>query len=228
MPRGAGRYAEILDAFTRHIAEVGYDGTNFGTVAAEIGVSKGTIVHHFRTKERILAALHESYMERRIAELELILKRLNQPETQLAAILHAFVYYQVEDRTATVAFQREIARLADEPAMAKGRELRERYLARVRGVIQAGVDSQVFRPVDAGVDALLMFGSAQWAWTWFTPEGSKSVEEIGTALVDLVLGGLLVDRSALPDLASAEGTAARSMREAIRDAVVPEDSAQAS
>lgn len=69
MPRGAGRYAEILDAFTRHIAEVGYDGTNFGTVAAEIGVSKGTIVHHFRTKERILAALHESYMERRIAEL---------------------------------------------------------------------------------------------------------------------------------------------------------------
>lgn len=228
MPRGAGRYAEILDAFTRHIAEVGYDGTNFGTVAAEIGVSKGTIVHHFRTKERILAALHESYMERRIAELELILKRLNQPETQLAAILHAFVHYQVEDRTATVAFQREIARLADEPAMAKGRELRERYLARVRGVIQAGVDSQVFRPVDAGVDALLMFGSTQWAWTWFTPEGSKSVEEIGTALVDLVLGGLLVDRSALPDLASAEGTAARSMREAVRDAVVPEDSAQAS
>jgi AcrR family transcriptional regulator len=207
---------------------VGYDGTNFGTVASELGVSKGTIVHHFGTKERILAALHESYMRRRLAELDLLLQRLEAPETQLAGILHAFIYYQVEDRTATVAFQREIARLADEPAMAQGRELREHYLARVRSVIEAGIESGVFRPVDAGVDALLMFGSAQWAWTWFTPRGSKSVEEVGTALVDMVLGGLLVDRAPLAELASATGHPAETMKAAIRDAVEPENPAQAS
>ncbi len=60
MATGAGRYNEILDTFTRHIAEIGYDGVNFGLVAKELGVSKGTIVHHFGTKDRILAALHES------------------------------------------------------------------------------------------------------------------------------------------------------------------------
>lgn len=228
MPRGPGRYTEILDAFTRRIAEEGYDGTNFGAVAAELGVSKGTIVHHFGTKERILAALHESYMRRRLAELDLIMQRLHTPEVQLAAILHAFIYYQVEDREATVAFQREIARLAGEPAMAEGRALREHYLARVREIIRAGVGSGVFRPVDAGVDALLIFGSVQWAWTWFNPAGSKSVEDIGAALVDLVLGGLLADREPLSELASAEGHAAVSMRAAVRDAGASEGATRAS
>lgn len=228
MTRGAGRYTEILDAFTRHIAEDGYDGTNFGTIAAELGVSKGTIVHHFGSKERILAALHESYMQRRLVELELIIERLPAPESQLAAILHAFMYYQVEDRAATVAFQREVVRLSGAECMVQGRALRERYLARFRGVIQAGVDAQVFRKVDAGLDALLVFGSAQWAWTWFTPSGSNPVEEIGTALVDLVLGGLLVDRNAVPELAAADGSVACAMRAAIRDAAAADLSTQAS
>ena len=35
MATGAGRYNDILDTFTRHIAEIGYDGVNFGMVAKE-------------------------------------------------------------------------------------------------------------------------------------------------------------------------------------------------
>jgi TetR/AcrR family transcriptional regulator, cholesterol catabolism regulator len=220
MARGPGRYDEILETFTRHVAAVGYDGTNFGSVAAELGMSKGTIVHHFGTKDRILAALHESYMRRRLDELDLLLDRLQAPEERLAAVLHAFILYQVEDRTATVAFQREVVRLADQEAMSEGRALRERYVATLRKVIEAGIDAGVFRPVDAGIDTLLMFGSAQWAWTWFRPEGTSSVGQVGSALVDLVLGSLLVDRGPLPGLADAEGRIAGVVRSIIREAGV--------
>jgi AcrR family transcriptional regulator len=218
MPRGPGRYDEILETFTRHIAEVGYDGTNFGTVAAELGVSKGTIVHHFGTKDRILAALHERYMRRRITELDVILERLHEPAEQLAAVLHAFIRYQVVDRTATVAFQREVVRLSDEAAMAQGRALRERYVRMVRQVIEAGVEAGVFRPVDAGLDTLLMFGSAHWAWTWFRPDGTRDVEEVGSALVDLVLAGLLIDRYRVAQLADPAGPVAQVVRAVIGDA----------
>jgi AcrR family transcriptional regulator len=226
MPRGPGRYDEILETFTRHIAEGGYDGTNFGTVAAELGVSKGTIVHHFGTKERILAVLHERYMRRRIAELDLILERLDEPAEQLAAVLHAFIRYQVEDRTATVAFQREVVRLSDESAMAEGRALRERYVRMVQQVIEAGIEARVFRPVDAGLDTLLVFGSAQWAWTWFRPDGTHDVEQVGSALVDLVLAGLLIDRYRVAELADADGPVAQVVRAVIGDAAAnPVDAA---
>jgi len=218
MASGPGRYDEILEAFTRHIAEIGYDGVNFGMVAAELGVSKGTIVHHFGTKDRILAALHESYMRRRLAELELMLDWLDSPAEQLAAILHAFMRYQVEDRDATVAFQREIVRLADREAMAEGVTLRQRYLRTVREVIRAGVESGDFRDVDVDVVALLMFGSSQWSWTWFRLDGPETVEQVGSALVDLILGSLLVDRADLPKLTDPEGRAAQTVLEAIREA----------
>jgi len=213
----AGRYGDILETFTRYIAEVGYDGVNFGLVAKELGVSKGTIVHHFGTKDRILAALHESYMTRRLAELALILQRLTRPSDQLAAILHAFMLYHVEDRDATLAFTREVVRLADQESMATGVELRQRYFIAVRNVVKAGIDADEFRPVDPDIDTLLMFGSAQWAWTWFRPDGPQPIEMVGSALVDLVLGGLLVDRARLEELSDAEGTAAQTVRDALRD-----------
>ena len=204
-----GRYHEILESFTRHIAEIGYHDVNFGMVAAELGISKGTIVHHFGTKERILAAIHESYMRRRLAELDMILEWLDSPSEQLAAILHAFVRYQVDDREATVAVQREIVRLDGREAMAAGTALRQRYLDTVREVIRAGVDADLFRRVDVDIDALLMFGSAQWAWTWFRPTGRLSALEVGSQLVQLVLGSLLRNRRQLAALADPAGRAAR-------------------
>jgi AcrR family transcriptional regulator len=216
MVTGAGRYNDILDTFTRHIAELGYDGVNFGLVAKELGVSKGTIVHHFGSKDRILAALHESYMTRRLAELDYMLRKLEDPAEQLAAALHAFMLYHVEDRAATVAFQREVVRLADQESMAKGAQLRQEYFTRCRDVIQAGIDDGVLRAVDPTVDALLMFGSAQWAWTWFHPDGERPIEAIGSAFVDLVLGSLLIDRRRLAKLSDPHGKAARVVREAIK------------
>jgi len=214
MAGSLGRYHQILESFTRHIAEIGYHDVNFGMVAAELGISKGTIVHHFGTKERILAAIHESYMRRRLAELDMILEWLDDPGEQLAAILHAFVRYQVEDREATVAVQREIVRLDGRDTMAAGAALRQRYLGIVRDVIRAGADAGLFRLVDVDVDTLLMFGSAQWAWAWFSPDGLKTAEQVGSALVDLILGSLLVDRAALPELVSPDGPAAQTLREA--------------
>jgi TetR/AcrR family transcriptional regulator, cholesterol catabolism regulator len=225
MASGAGRYNDILETFTRHIAEIGYDGVNFGLVAKELGVSKGTIVHHFGTKDRILAALHESYMTRRLAELDYMLDALEDPAEQLAAALHAFMLYHVEDRAATVAFQREVVRLAEQESMSKGAELRQQYFVKVRDILQAGIDAGYFRPVDPTLDTLLMFGSAQWAWTWFRPDGDQPIEAVGSALVDLVLGSLLVNRRRLGSLSDPEGRAARTVREAIQAVAETEEAA---
>jgi TetR/AcrR family transcriptional regulator, cholesterol catabolism regulator len=215
--RPASRRAAILAAFTRHVAERGYDGTNFAELAAELGVSKGTIVHHFGTKDRMLRELHESWMRRRLAEAELVRERLGSPAEQLAALIYAFVLYQVEDRPATVAFQREIARFSDDATMAEVRGLADRHRALVSGIIEAGTAAGDFRPGDVRLQGLLIFGSAQWAWTWFSPAGPRSAEEVGAAFVDLVLGGLLVDRAGLRTLADPDGTIPRVVRACIAE-----------
>lgn len=73
MPRGAGRYAEILDIFMRHIVEEGYDGTNFVASPLKWECRRAPHSTTSATKEYILATLHGSYVQRRLTELDRLL-----------------------------------------------------------------------------------------------------------------------------------------------------------
>ncbi|MBA3244176.1 MAG: TetR/AcrR family transcriptional regulator [Actinobacteria bacterium] len=215
----AGRSQEILDTFTRHVAEFGYDGTSFSRIAEELELSKGTIVHHFGTKDRLFAAMQERYMRRRLAEARTLVDRLSSPAEQLAAVFYAVVLAHVEDRASMVANQREVIRLARHESMREARRLRAEYRELVIGLLEAGVRATVFRPGDDRLRTLLVFGSVQWLWTWFDPDGESSVEEVAAAVVDVVLGGLLVDRSDLERLADPDGPIVELVRASIAEPV---------
>lgn len=205
---GQGRSGAILSEFTRQVAQNGYSGTSFSNLAAKLGISHGLISHHYGTKERLLATLHTSYMERRLDEAKQIVSQLATPAEQLAGLLYAFIAYQEHDRDRTVAFQREVARFAQENSNSPGRKLRAEYVSIVHEVLEAGIASGEFRAVDSHVQTLLLFGAAHWTWTWFEPSGRRSATEIGADLVDLVLGSLLLSRRRLTRLADADGAVA--------------------
>ena len=76
MPRSPGRRSEILDAFVRYVAERGYERTNLGDIADELGMSKGTIVHHFGTKVQMLRELEETHLACQLDALQMVWDRL--------------------------------------------------------------------------------------------------------------------------------------------------------
>jgi AcrR family transcriptional regulator len=216
VPRRDSRRAEILDAFTRAVAQRGYDGTNFGDLATELGISKGTIVHHFGSKDRMLRELHENYMRRRLAEVRVVWDRLPTPAQRLAAFVHLGVRYQVVDRTATVAFQREALRFAAAPGMETSLALRDEYRELVERVLAEGVGSGEFRPGDHRLRTLQLFGSVHWMWTWFDPEGARPVAEVAASFVDTFLGGVLADPAAATALADPAGEVAAVIDEVLQ------------
>lgn len=205
------------------VAERGYDGTNFGDLAAGLGMSKGTIVHHFGTKERLLTELHETYMRRRLAEVRLVWRELSGPAERLAAFAQLGVRYQVVDRAATVAFQREVRRFATAPGMETSRRLRDEYRALVVGVLDDGVRAGIFRPGDNGLRTLQLFGSVHWMWTWFDPAGPQPIAEVAAAFVDTVLAGVLIDQAGLPALTDPAGPVVRVVAAALAQGA-PRDS----
>ena len=196
---------EIRRAFTRRIAESGYDGTNFGSIADELGISKGTIVHHFGTKEALFADTHERYMERRSAEAHQIAARLSSPAERMAGLVWAFSLYQTYGRTETVAFQREIVRFIDAPSMQRSRELRRQYRELIRSILRDGMARGVFRDGDVSIRALQIFGGTQWMWTWFDPDGDVSNDEVARSYVDLIMRGLMVDADGVDALIDVDG-----------------------
>jgi AcrR family transcriptional regulator len=197
--RVPGRRDLILECFVRHVAERGYDGTNLSDIANELAISKGTIVHHFTSKDRMLAEAHERYMHRRIAEARLIVAALRTPSERLAGLVLAGLLYQHEDRSATIAFQREVTRFRDDDVMHDSQQLRAEYLAILVNVLDDGITDGSFRHVDANVVARAIMSVNQWAWTWYEPDETRPPEAVAAQFNDLFQGGLVNDRAALPN-----------------------------
>ncbi len=217
-PAEGGRREEILEQFVELVAEKGYDGTNLAELAGRLGISKGTIVHHFTSKDRMLAESHLRYIRRRLAEARALITALPTAPERLAALIHAFILYQHEDRAATIAFQRETVRFRENEVMAEAQQLRDEYFELLAGVLQAGFDDGSLRAPQRGgarLTALAMLGSAHWAWTWYDPKGRSRPEEVAAAFIELYLGGLLADRGPVDLLADPDGAIPTLVRNAI-------------
>ena len=215
MPRSPGRRSEILDAFVRYVAERGYERTNIGDIADELGMSKGTIVHHFGTKSQMLRELEETHLTRQLDVLRMAWDRLAAPHERIVAIIYTSTMLHVIDRDATVASQREVVQLSDDPAMQHVRKLRDQLQAFMIDEVRNGVESGVFRSVDIELAALQLWGSLQSLWVWFDPAGSRTPEQVGAAFVDVFLGGLLLDRLELSKWANPSSNVVSVVRECL-------------
>ncbi|OBH50266.1 TetR/AcrR family transcriptional regulator [Mycobacterium sp. E2479] len=221
MPRSPGRRGEIFDAFVRYVAERGYDRTNMGDIADELGMSKGTIVHHFGTKAQMLRELEEAHLTRQLDALQMAWARLAAPHERIAAIIYASALLQVVARDATVASQREVVQLSDDPAMQQVRKLRHQLQHLAIDEIRNGIEYGVFRSVDVELAALQLWGSLQWMWVWFDPAASRTPEQVGAAFVDVFLGGLLLDRLGLSKWADPSANVVSVVRECLATVANP-------
>jgi len=180
----------ILRVFAEQVADRGYADTSLGDIAAELNLSKGTIVHHFGTKEALLREVHVAYFTRRFAEADYVHAQLKDPVSRLTAMIYALLAAHRDDRAASLACLRELVRYFGGDLTDYVREQRARYTAIIDGILRDGVDEGVFRTADPKMSALQVFGMCNYAWTWYQPGGSQSVEEIARLFARNILDGL--------------------------------------
>jgi AcrR family transcriptional regulator len=188
-----GRRSEILEVFTDKVARQGYDATSFGELADELEMSKGTIVHHFGSKDRMFEEMVLMYMNRRLADLDVIRQEAKDSPTQLRLLILCTLQAQRDDRAATIAVSREFLRFVHEPLMTEVRALRSKYARTVSAIIEDGVQAGVFRPTEPMIAALQIIGMCNWAWTWLRPDGRLSIEEVAATFMRTVMNGALIN-----------------------------------
>lgn len=182
--------ASILRVFAGLVAERGYSDASIADVADELGLSKGTVAFHFPAKTDLLDQVTEAYMRRRLDEAHHILANLASPAEQLSAMIYALVASHRDDRDATRAFLREFVRFADSADHSAVRSLRQTYTELVHGIVRRGMEKGDFRNDDSRLVTLQIFGMCNYIWTWYSPQGRNSVEEIAASFTRTVLAGL--------------------------------------
>jgi AcrR family transcriptional regulator len=184
------RKQDILDVFAQMVAERGYDAVSIRDVAELMKISKGTVIHHYGSKDRMLEQVHFNYMRRRLREAHLMIERLETPREQLASIVVQNFFALRDDHDATVAFAREIVRFASEDIMGEVRVMRREYSQILRDVLSRGMADGSFRREDPVITSLQIFGMFNWSWTWLRTEGPWRMEELASAFVRNILSGI--------------------------------------
>ena len=73
------RKSEILDVAEKLFAEKGFDNASTNDIIKEIGIARGTLYHHFSSKEEILDAMVDRMINRSIAAARSIINDRSIP-----------------------------------------------------------------------------------------------------------------------------------------------------
>lgn len=192
-PAKSGRKSsrnEILACFTAKVARSGYDEVSLREIAEELELSKGTILHHFRSKDAMLHTVMADYMERLMSGITGIERQLDSPTEQLAGVVYQLMLLQEMDRDVTVACSREISRFVGRDVMKDVRRMRDEYEGGIEGIIAKGEETGEFVEVNGKIVALQILGMCNWSWTWFRPGLEWDCKDIARTFIDTLFGGL--------------------------------------
>jgi len=181
------RRDEILHAALRAFRQKGYHGTTLDDIASHLGVRKTALYHYFPDKQAILYECHRKSLK----EVERLLKasRSVEPRSErLAFVIREHVRVMTETLEGSpLAF--EVTALSGE----RQKEIvaaRDRYERALRRLIDAGIASGEFRPVNSKVAVFAILGSINWIARWYRPEGSLHADELGAEFADQLVAGL--------------------------------------
>ena len=182
------RRAEILHSALRAFREQGYHATTLDDIAEHLGLRKTALYHYFPDKEAILYECHRESL----AELDRLMgdarKRFHSATERLAHVICEHVRVMTETLEGSpLAF--EVTALSPEHHN-EVIAARDRYERGVRRIIESGVKSGEFRPVDSKIAVFAILGSINWIAQWYRPEGSIHAPELGAKFADHLVGGL--------------------------------------
>jgi AcrR family transcriptional regulator len=181
------RRNELTRQAARLFAEQGYHGTSMEDLAAAMGVQKGSLYAHVRSKADLLDEIAREGAEAFHAALDEVPETL-RPVERIRLALRAHLRVIAEQLDIATVFVREWRYLQDERRDAFVAE-RRRYEERIRALFRDGVEQSELRTdLDVSVAALVFLSAANWAYTWLQP--SRDTDELADRFFELLVDGM--------------------------------------
>jgi TetR/AcrR family transcriptional regulator, cholesterol catabolism regulator len=183
------RREAIIDTSAQVFAQRGYHATGLTELCAANGLGKGALYHYIRSKEELLAAIHDRVMDEVMAGADRVATKGGTPSAQLTMLGDELldVIHRYPDHV--WVFLHEFPALTGERAE-QFRVRRREYESRVETVLQAGVDAGEFRDVEPRLTALAWLGMHNYTYLWLRPGGRLSARDVAQPFADLFIRGI--------------------------------------
>ncbi len=183
------RKDQIHQIATNLFKERGYTATSMRDLAKEIGVEAASLYSHISSKEEILQTVCFNIAQE-FFEAIYGVKQLNlTPEEMLCEAIKAHVHVIAHNLDAAPVFLNEW-RFLSEPHLTEFKKMRDDYEEEFRQIISNGISNGYFEKKEVAFTVLTIFSSLNWIYQWYDPQGTKSIDEIGEELSQIILHGI--------------------------------------
>lgn len=167
----------------------GYHATTMEDIASAVGIAKPTLYHYYRSKDEILYAIHEEFIDLLLAEHKVrAADRSLGPDELLQGIAGDILDLMETHRGHVRTFFEHHREL---PARQRStiRRKRDRYASIVEDLLQQGVDKGIFQ-TDPRMCTLHFFGMCNWAYQWYRSGSGLAPRAIGEEFWRMLRDGI--------------------------------------
>ncbi|MEW5920743.1 MAG: TetR/AcrR family transcriptional regulator [Bacillota bacterium] len=176
---------EILNEAARFFRRKGFSGTSMQDIASAVGILKGSIYYHFRSKNEIFREVLNKGISPVLKKAEFIVGKKLAPREMLRELIENHVNYIIENDFSLVIFFQEKEKIS--ASQTKDYiESRNCYEKIFRDVLAEGINQGEFPDVDVSLTVLAILGMCNWIIQWYNPDGPKTRAEITAHMVHLI------------------------------------------
>jgi AcrR family transcriptional regulator len=184
---------EIVSAAAKVFRTKGYHAATVRDIADEVGILKGSLYHHFESKEALLYLV----VKEPIAQMYRTMGQIAEADGAATEKLRRAISAHLEafDRHYPHLFvylrEREAVKRRFREKIGFSPKEYERYWQQI---LREGVKNGEFRPdLDIQVASYGILGMLNWLYKWYDPKGRLKVREVAEQFTALALAGLMTD-----------------------------------
>ncbi|WP_276496548.1 TetR/AcrR family transcriptional regulator [Pontibacter litorisediminis] len=192
------RKEQIEQTATSLFKTKGYSATSMRDLANALGIEAASIYSHIKSKEEILQRVCFRMAQEFFEAIDAAEAAEGPATARLKRAIAAHVQVLTQNTAASAVFLHEWRHLS-EPMLGTYLSLRDKYEARFRSIIRAGVANGEFAVPDEKFAVLTILSGLNWIHTWYKPEGKMAPAEIAENLSEMLLNGLRTNNQATQD-----------------------------
>jgi len=183
------RWLAILEAGSRVFRRLGYAHATLEDVAREVGINRATLYYYVAHKEELLIAILDEPVHRMTSDLREISALPLTPADRLRRAVMAHMRALEENYPELFVFLAENLHV-----LTIGSDIQKNaheYGVLMTALIEDGIAAGELRnDIDPRLATLGLIGMLNWSHRWYTPNGDKTLPEIGEQFAAVFLDGL--------------------------------------
>lgn len=184
------RTKEIIAAAAKLFKEKGYHAATIQDVADEVGMLKGSLYYHIKSKEELLYLVTQEPIRELIERQKKLVESGLSPQQKIVEFIRSHLRAFDENYPHMFVFLQEKASLAA-PVQAEVAGIDFRYEGLLEAILSEGLDRGDFRrELDVKMMAFSILGMCNWMFKWYSKGGRLAIDEIAYHMAEIILNGI--------------------------------------